>query len=348
MKSFSPPNFLGRSLIGAVGLGVALLGLPQSAKAIALPGKGYDTTTSLGLFQIKVESKFWSLFGLSGEDEKHSSITSPDLYDPSTKIGRSDPFLEGSSTDLNGASVGDGTDDQLVKDSDLTFPTEPNPPFPDSTNTNNREIHTEVYSVNLRDLSKAANDPTSASVRIGRGTNETGKNVLPFSPGEIASLSNGGNFSNDLPASSFFNVYSEIYLGGDSLVQTLLYNSDPLIIKSPSIDGLPPTVVYIHDETNPVEVLLRTEGSSNGIDWIADEVFGTITLAGHGEGLGGDCVFGASSQSSSCNSDIQTVGDAVAVPWETDALSVIGATVLFGFGVWAKSKSKASKDVDLD
>ena len=31
MKSFSPPNLLSRSLIGAVGLGVALLGLPQSS-----------------------------------------------------------------------------------------------------------------------------------------------------------------------------------------------------------------------------------------------------------------------------------------------------------------------------
>ena len=31
---------------------------------------------------------------------------------------------------------------------------------------------------------------------------------------------------------------------------------------------------------------------------------------------------------------------AVAVPWETDALSVIGATTLFGFGVWTKRKRK--------
>ena len=37
------------------------------------------------------------------------------------------------------------------------------------------------------------------------------------------------------------------------------------------------------------------------------------------------------------------------VPWETDALSVIGSTVLFGFGLWAKSKSaKSNKNVDLD
>lgn len=29
-----------------------------------------------------------------------------------------------------------------------------------------------------------------------------------------------------------------------------------------------------------------------------------------------------------------------AVPWETDALSVIGVTTLFGFGVWTKRKRK--------
>jgi hypothetical protein len=37
------------------------------------------------------------------------------------------------------------------------------------------------------------------------------------------------------------------------------------------------------------------------------------------------------------------------VPWETDALSVIGSTVLFGFGLWAKSKfAKSNKNINLD
>jgi hypothetical protein len=40
MKSFSPPNLLSRSLIGAVGLGVALLGLPTPVKAAAACGPG--------------------------------------------------------------------------------------------------------------------------------------------------------------------------------------------------------------------------------------------------------------------------------------------------------------------
>jgi hypothetical protein len=39
----------------------------------------------------------------------------------------------------------------------------------------------------------------------------------------------------------------------------------------------------------------------------------------------------------------------IAVPWETDALPVVGSTVLFGLGVWAKSKfAKSTKNVDLD
>ena len=49
MKSFSPPNFLSRSLIGVVGLGVALLGLPQSAKAFTVNrGTDYLVTPSEG------------------------------------------------------------------------------------------------------------------------------------------------------------------------------------------------------------------------------------------------------------------------------------------------------------
>jgi hypothetical protein len=49
MKSLSPPNLLSRSLIGAVGLGVTLLGLPQSAKAFTVNrGTDYVVTPSEG------------------------------------------------------------------------------------------------------------------------------------------------------------------------------------------------------------------------------------------------------------------------------------------------------------
>ena len=36
-----------------------------------------------------------------------------------------------------------------------------------------------------------------------------------------------------------------------------------------------------------------------------------------------------------------------AVPWETDALPVVGTTLLFGIGVWKKYKASNSNDLDL-
>ena len=36
-----------------------------------------------------------------------------------------------------------------------------------------------------------------------------------------------------------------------------------------------------------------------------------------------------------------------AVPWETDALPVVGTTLLFGIGIWRKYKSSNSNDRDL-
>lgn len=39
---------------------------------------------------------------------------------------------------------------------------------------------------------------------------------------------------------------------------------------------------------------------------------------------------------------INRLAIATAVPWETDVLSVVGTTILFGFGVWSKRKSAKS------
>jgi hypothetical protein len=36
-----------------------------------------------------------------------------------------------------------------------------------------------------------------------------------------------------------------------------------------------------------------------------------------------------------------------AVPWETNALPVVGTTLLFGIGIWKKYKSSNSSDLDL-
>jgi len=39
---------------------------------------------------------------------------------------------------------------------------------------------------------------------------------------------------------------------------------------------------------------------------------------------------------------INRLAIATAVPWETDVLSVVGTTILFGLGVWTKRKSAKS------
>jgi hypothetical protein len=36
-----------------------------------------------------------------------------------------------------------------------------------------------------------------------------------------------------------------------------------------------------------------------------------------------------------------------AVPWETDALSVVGSTILFGLGLWRKNKVSQKRSEDL-
>jgi hypothetical protein len=42
--------------------------------------------------------------------------------------------------------------------------------------------------------------------------------------------------------------------------------------------------------------------------------------------------------------DNVNVTPAVAVPWETDALPVVGSTVLFGLGIWGKRKLAQKKN----
>ncbi|MFM7573712.1 MAG: hypothetical protein ACKO4S_11360, partial [Snowella sp.] len=61
--------------------------------------------------------------------------------------------------------------------------------------------------------------------------------------------------------------------------------------------------------------------------------FGALTTTNwHGQGgTYGDTAFTASFSSP------------VAVPWETDALPVVGSTVLFGLGIWGKHKLAQTK-----
>ena len=109
------------------------------------------------------------------------------------------------------------------------------------------------------------------------------------------------------PAKSFFNIFVNAYLPGESgtftantfpvpsypaswpvpsypygslqLAQLSNGPSGPLIIENTNVTSLPPAVVYIHGETEAVPVYFVY---NNGSYWNAGDLFGWLLLAGHG------------------------------------------------------------------
>jgi hypothetical protein len=79
-------------------------------------------------------------------------------------------------------------------------------------------------------------------------------------------------------------------------------------------------------------------GGSGAINWLRSDP--SVTPTGEasfgayrvGRQIGGQTTFGGSTALNSFQVN------ATAVPWETDALPVIGSTVLFGLGLWGKNK----------
>jgi hypothetical protein len=90
MTSFSPPNLLSRSLIGAVGLGVALLGLPTPVKAAAACGPGNHWVDScapgVDVFPTtKAYLDMWLMFPSQPMQQVNLNLTGPatvERYDP--------------------------------------------------------------------------------------------------------------------------------------------------------------------------------------------------------------------------------------------------------------------------
>ncbi|HSU53810.1 MAG TPA: hypothetical protein VLT36_07135, partial [Candidatus Dormibacteraeota bacterium] len=93
----------------------------------------------------------------------------------------------------------------------------------------------------------------------------------------------------DFPAHSFFDIFVEVNLpplpGTESSVAfpatgAILTNVQPLIITNLNLTSFPPTVIYIHGgNTNAVQLRFKF---SNPPYWAAGDLFGTLTLAGHG------------------------------------------------------------------
>ena len=245
-------------------LAVLALACLMVTPALAQPfpaGPADETTPSLGKAIISVNGPFQGLVNtLPGWGLPTAGHwTTPLMYDPATVIGRSNPLTDGSGADIGGVPV--GTAGTIVADGNFTVvPTMNFTEGPVGTN----EIHTEIFKMNMQDLCTGA-----FQIRGG-----TGAGVAFPSFGEVEALPG----SNDFPAESFFNVFIELdtpFYGG-----TTLYNIAPLLVVNPGLTGLPPNVVYIHEETPAVAILFKN-GPKTG------QIFGYLRLAGHS--VGGEC-----------------------------------------------------------
>jgi hypothetical protein len=280
MKSFSPPNLLSRSLIGAVGLGVALLGLPQSAKAVAIfAGTDYVMTPSEGAV-INLPNfgivKFEGLpinTAVSGaadtiinrtqgvpETGGNTPLEIVGLSLRKLNVGNFDFFAGLQSYSGGAASTGSMTIRHENADTDATQGTW------DSSFTINGTV-----------------------VVVPTGTLDSNGQV-DFVKNLVAGCGTSGYYTCVDFIKGPFSAFNEPW------------GHQPLIgqITGPNLVGTDPTNFYL----------------TATVDHVAPD-----------DGL-------------------HTIKP---VPWETDALPVIGSTVLFGFGLWAKSKSaKSNKNIDLD
>src|SRR5258708_22047838 len=82
---------------------LALMALPVCAQQF--PPQGDDLTSSLGSFKIQITPQFAAMFnGCPGYN--NPILTSPTMYDPATKVGRSAALTDGSPADTGGVAVG--------------------------------------------------------------------------------------------------------------------------------------------------------------------------------------------------------------------------------------------------
>jgi len=254
-----------REKIAAVLLIWAILSISPVTWAAGFPDAGVDNVPSLAQFKITFTKEFAFYlksvkgapfcegYTISNCPQSAREYTSPMLYDPNTKIGRSDPHQDGDGTDeLWGADVckeGSTTycqkfNDMPVVDADFRWEgnyEKDGYPF-DEGPTAREEVHTQVLSFKLTPLDSG--DYSANAIRAGDQAPCQARNL-----GEVESL-NGVGF----PAESFFQMYVDVDLDmdKDGTVDMVLFNqaggfgSDPLIIESTSLTSFPPKVIYCH------------------------------------------------------------------------------------------------------
>jgi hypothetical protein len=269
-----------KRLLAATLVMFVLAAIPAGAQQF--PPIGDDNTSSLGSFKIQITNQFAGMFaGCPGFN--NPILSSPTMYDPATKIGRSSALLDGSAADTNGVPV--GTAGTVVSEGMLIPP----PGYPCAgapagclSGANTREIHTEVRSLKMVNLGGAL-PVVRAGVWYDSSTVQTNP-PSKISPGEVESQSGpGGAAANDLPGSSFFDIFVRVDMPAcGTFPGATLYNAMPLIVKNPNLTALPPRVVYLHDTSSIVPILFL---NANPPLWNQGDILGYFVLAGHGVGF---------------------------------------------------------------
>ncbi len=246
---------------------------------------GDDVTPSLGQFQIVMDSVWRKTFDFILEGTplgdtlvtkhirlyKNGVFTSPTLYDPTTKIGRSDSFISGGSEETNGLLAGAFPGRTYITDSQLVV----RPTWSVATN-GARAIHTFLKSMHLTD---SFTTHVGFSVKAG-----VMAPTRPVCAGEVE----GGTPEQDFPARSFFNVYVVVDLPSGGLLPPIqLVNVEPLLVQQTNLTSFPPRLVYIHENSTAVPMYFNNDciihdPSSGDIPVARGTLFGQLTLAGHG------------------------------------------------------------------
>jgi hypothetical protein len=233
----------------------------------AFPNAGVDNVASLGKFGIRLTPAMGNACGIVGCPQAPGCLlVSPDLFDPNTRIGRSDPHTDGNPIDVNGALIaGIPLPPNTVKDGDFTIV--PNTGVFKEGPIGTPEVHTQILDLNMTDGNMA--------VRAGNSAPDAARSI-----GEVESLNLP---SGDFPAESFFDMFVEVDLpalplpdpwnciGGKTLI-----NKRALVIQNGNLLRLPPSVVYMHGGATVAPLVYDKFGLPG------DPPIGWITLAGHG------------------------------------------------------------------
>ncbi len=243
------------------------------------PGPTTDNTQSLGQFTIVLNPSFSAALTAAsypGYSSSSNRLISPLLYDQNTQISRSMTTQWGSAGWSGGLPVGSAVG-PIVSQSSISLTPSGFVAPPNGTDM----VFTQINAFDL----------AAGPVSVTAGTAAMDP-LLPNSVGEV--ISNSGTPANpalDFPARSFFDVFVDVTVpalgGSGSMVLSNAYSGagTPLVISNSGITSFPPVVIYTHGNSTAVPLYVGPKGI-DGLGTDAGDIFGLLTLAGHGAGYG--------------------------------------------------------------